>query len=183
MCWVHSLCIVWSRGAFGDCRAGEGWRPVWLLRGVEKGHLVGCVQVFSGTEGRVRIEKRADTNSFVIENAERADQGHYTIKVTNPVGEDMASIFLQVVGEQRGARGLSQGVVPRGHEVPSDHPASPSPDVPDPPEAVRVTSVGEDWATLVWEPPKYDGGQPVTGECPCATVLMTSDLPCPLTSP
>ncbi|XP_007179987.1 myosin-binding protein C, fast-type [Balaenoptera acutorostrata] len=90
-------------------------------------------EVFSGTEGRVRIEKRADTNSFVIESAERADQGHYTIKVTNPVGEDMASIFLQVV------------------------------DVPDPPEAVRVTSVGEDWATLVWEPPKYDGGQPVTG--------------------
>ncbi|XP_068383936.1 myosin-binding protein C, fast-type [Eschrichtius robustus] len=90
-------------------------------------------EVFSGTEGRVRIEKRADTSSFVIESAERADQGHYTIKVTNPVGEDVASIFLQVV------------------------------DVPDPPEAVRVTSVGEDWATLVWEPPKYDGGQPVTG--------------------
>ncbi|KAJ8789762.1 hypothetical protein J1605_021720 [Eschrichtius robustus] len=91
------------------------------------------LDVFSGTEGRVRIEKRADTSSFVIESAERADQGHYTIKVTNPVGEDVASIFLQVV------------------------------DVPDPPEAVRVTSVGEDWATLVWEPPKYDGGQPVTG--------------------
>uniref|UniRef100_A0A674HCB9 Myosin binding protein C, fast type n=1 Tax=Taeniopygia guttata TaxID=59729 RepID=A0A674HCB9_TAEGU len=36
-------------------------------------------------------------------------------------------------------------------------------DVPDPPEAVRVTQVGEDWAVLVWEPPKFDGGQPVTG--------------------
>uniref|UniRef100_A0A7N9D8R7 Myosin binding protein C2 n=1 Tax=Macaca fascicularis TaxID=9541 RepID=A0A7N9D8R7_MACFA len=86
-----------------------------------------------GDEGRVRIEKRADSSSFVIESAERTDEGRYTIKVTNPVGEDVASIFLRVV------------------------------DVPDPPEAVRITSVGEDWAILVWEPPKYDGGKPVTG--------------------
>uniref|UniRef100_A0A4W2HL54 Myosin-binding protein C, fast-type n=1 Tax=Bos indicus x Bos taurus TaxID=30522 RepID=A0A4W2HL54_BOBOX len=85
------------------------------------------------TEGRVRIEQRGDISSFVIESAERGDEGRYTIKVTNPVGEDVASILLKVV------------------------------DVPDPPEAVRVTSVGEDWAVLVWEPPKYDGGRPVTG--------------------
>uniref|UniRef100_A0A2K5TTV5 Myosin-binding protein C, fast-type n=1 Tax=Macaca fascicularis TaxID=9541 RepID=A0A2K5TTV5_MACFA len=90
-------------------------------------------EVFTTTEGRVRIEKRADSSSFVIESAERTDEGRYTIKVTNPVGEDVASIFLRVV------------------------------DVPDPPEAVRITSVGEDWAILVWEPPKYDGGKPVTG--------------------
>uniref|UniRef100_A0A8C4LL61 Myosin binding protein C, fast type n=1 Tax=Equus asinus asinus TaxID=83772 RepID=A0A8C4LL61_EQUAS len=73
------------------------------------------------------------SHSFLIESAERGDEGRYTIKVTNPAGEDVASIFLRVV------------------------------DVPDPPEAVRVTSVGEDWAVLVWEPPKYDGGQPLTG--------------------
>uniref|UniRef100_A0A2K5LAN5 Myosin-binding protein C, fast-type n=1 Tax=Cercocebus atys TaxID=9531 RepID=A0A2K5LAN5_CERAT len=90
-------------------------------------------EVFTTTEGRVRIEKRVDCSSFVIESAERTDEGRYTIKVTNPVGEDVASIFLRVV------------------------------DVPDPPEAVRITSVGEDWAILVWEPPKYDGGKPVTG--------------------
>uniref|UniRef100_A0A2K6KGK7 Myosin binding protein C2 n=1 Tax=Rhinopithecus bieti TaxID=61621 RepID=A0A2K6KGK7_RHIBE len=93
----------------------------------------GRPSVFTTTEGRIRIEKRADCSSFVIESAERADEGRYTIKVTNPVGEDVASIFLRVV------------------------------DVPDPPEAVRITSVGEDWAILVWEPPKYDGGKPVTG--------------------
>uniref|UniRef100_A0A8C2Y4F3 Myosin binding protein C, fast type n=1 Tax=Capra hircus TaxID=9925 RepID=A0A8C2Y4F3_CAPHI len=90
-------------------------------------------EVFTGTEGRVRIEQRGDISSFVIESAERGDEGRYTIKVTNPAGEDVASILLKVV------------------------------DVPDPPEAVRVTSVGEDWAVLVWEPPKYDGGRPVTG--------------------
>uniref|UniRef100_A0A8C2QI21 Myosin-binding protein C, fast-type n=1 Tax=Cricetulus griseus TaxID=10029 RepID=A0A8C2QI21_CRIGR len=90
-------------------------------------------EVFTATEGRTHIEQRPEISSFVIESAERADEGRYTIKVTNPVGEDVASIFLRVV------------------------------DVPDPPEAVRVTSVGEDWAILVWEPPKYDGGQPVTG--------------------
>ncbi|XP_055226160.1 myosin-binding protein C, fast-type [Gorilla gorilla gorilla] len=90
-------------------------------------------EVFTTTEGRTRIEKRVDCSSFVIESAQREDEGRYTIKVTNPVGEDVASIFLQVV------------------------------DVPDPPEAVRITSVGEDWAILVWEPPMYDGGKPVTG--------------------
>uniref|UniRef100_A0A8C0L4Z7 Myosin-binding protein C, fast-type n=1 Tax=Canis lupus dingo TaxID=286419 RepID=A0A8C0L4Z7_CANLU len=90
-------------------------------------------EVFTATEGRIRLEHQTDSSSFVIESADRADEGRYTIKVTNPVGEDVASIFLRVV------------------------------DVPDPPEAVRVTSVGEDWAILVWEPPKYDGGQPVTG--------------------
>uniref|UniRef100_A0A7N4PE84 Myosin binding protein C2 n=1 Tax=Sarcophilus harrisii TaxID=9305 RepID=A0A7N4PE84_SARHA len=83
--------------------------------------------------GRVHLEQRPDNSSFVIEGAERADEARYTIKVTNPVGEDTASIFIKVV------------------------------DVPDPPEAVRITSVGEDWAILVWEPPKYDGGQAVTG--------------------
>ncbi|XP_056681544.1 myosin-binding protein C, fast-type isoform X3 [Monodelphis domestica] len=90
-------------------------------------------QVFAETEGRTHVEQRPDSSSFVIEGAERSDEAKYTIKVTNPVGEDTASIFVKVV------------------------------DVPDPPEAVRITSVGEDWAILVWEPPKYDGGQPVTG--------------------
>ncbi|EPQ16020.1 Myosin-binding protein C, fast-type [Myotis brandtii] len=90
-------------------------------------------EVYSAKEGRMRIEQRVECSSFVIESAERADEGRYTIKVANPAGEDVASIFVRVV------------------------------DVPDPPEAVRVTSVGEDWAILVWDPPKYDGGQPVTG--------------------
>ncbi|XP_077170416.1 myosin-binding protein C, fast-type isoform X2 [Paroedura picta] len=89
--------------------------------------------VFTDTEGRVRVEERNELSSFVIESAERFDEGSYTIKVTNPVGEDSASLHVKVV------------------------------DVPDPPEAAHITKVGEDWAILVWEPPKYDGGMPVTG--------------------
>ncbi|XP_025906188.1 myosin-binding protein C, fast-type, partial [Nothoprocta perdicaria] len=90
-------------------------------------------QTFTDTEGRAHLEQQSDLSSLVIESAERGDEGQYRITVTNPAGEDSATITIKVV------------------------------DVPDPPEAVRVTSVGEDWATLVWEPPKFDGGQPVTG--------------------
>ncbi|KAM6951107.1 myosin-binding protein C, fast-type-like [Aplochiton taeniatus] len=85
------------------------------------------------TEGRMRVEARKDLSCFVIEGAEREDEGNYSIVVTNPVGEDKAILFVKIV------------------------------DVPDPPENVRCTCVGEDCATMVWEPPKYDGGAPVTG--------------------
>lgn len=72
-----------------------------------------CVQVFSAKEGRMRIEQRVECSSFVIESAERADEGRYTIKVANPAGEDVASIFVRVVGEQREPpKGLSLGVAP-----------------------------------------------------------------------
>ncbi len=36
-------------------------------------------------------------------------------------------------------------------------------DVPDPPENVKCTGVGEDCATIIWEPPKFDGGAPLKG--------------------
>ncbi|XP_073427116.1 myosin-binding protein C, fast-type-like isoform X2 [Dendrobates tinctorius] len=88
---------------------------------------------FSATEGRVHIELRTELSSFVIEGAERSDEGTYNIVVTNPVGEDKATLIIKVV------------------------------DVPDPPENVRITSVGEDWASVVWDPPLYDGGKEVTG--------------------
>uniref|UniRef100_A0A8V5GTE0 Uncharacterized protein n=1 Tax=Melopsittacus undulatus TaxID=13146 RepID=A0A8V5GTE0_MELUD len=90
-------------------------------------------QAFTAREGRVHLEDRPGLCSFVIESAERADEAKYGIRVSNPAGEDTATIIVRVV------------------------------DVPDPPENVRVTAVGEDWASLSWDPPKYDGGQPVTG--------------------
>ncbi|XP_043915402.1 myosin-binding protein C, fast-type [Protopterus annectens] len=87
----------------------------------------------TATEGRVRLDNRKDVSSFVIETAEREDEGKYTIVVTNPAGEDRAVIIIKVV------------------------------DIPDPPENVRITGVGEDTATVVWDTPKYDGGQPLKG--------------------
>lgn len=103
--FCRSWCRVWRWGVTGKFLAGEGQRQVWARP------PGGCVQVFSATEGRIRIEKRVDCSSFVIESAQRADEGRYTIKVANPAGEDVASIFLRVVGEQREPKGLSLGVV------------------------------------------------------------------------
>jgi len=36
--------------------------------------------------------------------------------------------------------------------------------VPDPPENVKCTGVGEDTADIKWDPPKFDGGVPVKGK-------------------
>ncbi|KAG7227798.1 hypothetical protein INR49_013592 [Caranx melampygus] len=85
------------------------------------------------TEGRVRVESRKDLSCFVIEGAEREDEGNYTICVTNPAGEDKAVLFVKIV------------------------------DVPDPPEHVKCVGVGEDTATITWEAPKFDGGAKIKG--------------------
>ncbi|XP_049418258.1 myosin binding protein Ca [Epinephelus fuscoguttatus] len=84
-------------------------------------------------EGRVRVEMRKTLSSFVIEGAEREDEGRYSITVTNPAGEDKAELFVKIV------------------------------DVPNPPENVKCTSVGEDCGTITWDPPSFDGGVPVKG--------------------
>ncbi|KAL3986679.1 KRAB domain-containing zinc finger protein [Sarotherodon galilaeus] len=90
-------------------------------------------QVLSEAEGRVRVESEKNVCSFVIEGAEKADEGQYSITVTNPVGEDKADLFVRVV------------------------------DVPNPPENVKCTSVGEDSAIITWDPPAFDGGVAVKG--------------------
>uniref|UniRef100_H2UDR1 Myosin-binding protein C, fast-type n=1 Tax=Takifugu rubripes TaxID=31033 RepID=H2UDR1_TAKRU len=87
----------------------------------------------TNNEGRVRVETKKDLSCFIIEGAEREDEGNYTIIVTNPAGEDKAVLFVKIV------------------------------DVPDPPEHVKCTSVGEDTATIVWDAPKFDGGAPLKG--------------------
>lgn len=90
-------------------------------------------QPITESEGRVRVETKKDVSCFVIEGAEREDEGNYTICVNNPAGEDKAVLFVKIV------------------------------DVPDPPEHVKCTSVGEDTATITWEAPKFDGGAPLKG--------------------
>uniref|UniRef100_A0A7N8YR62 Myosin binding protein Ca n=1 Tax=Mastacembelus armatus TaxID=205130 RepID=A0A7N8YR62_9TELE len=86
-----------------------------------------------GDKGRVRVESRKALSSFVIEGAEKEDEGHYSITVTNPAGEDKAELFVKIV------------------------------DVPNPPENVKCTSVGEDSAMITWDPPAFDGGVPIKG--------------------
>ncbi|XP_070836853.1 myosin binding protein Ca [Chaetodon trifascialis] len=90
-------------------------------------------QVVAEAEGRVRVETRKTLSSFVIEGAEKEDEGYYSITVTNPAGEDKAKLFVRVV------------------------------DVPNPPENVKCTSVGEDSAMITWDPPAFDGGVPIKG--------------------
>ncbi|KAM9457376.1 myosin binding protein Ca isoform 2-T2 [Clarias gariepinus] len=87
----------------------------------------------AATEGRVRVDSRKNLSSFVIEGAERSDEGPYNITVTNPAGEDKAEIIIKIV------------------------------DVPDPPENVRCTGVGEDTASILWDSPKFDGGSLLKG--------------------
>lgn len=89
--------------------------------------------VVAEAEGRVRVETRKTLSSFVIEGAEKSDEGLYCITVTNPAGEDKAEVFIKIV------------------------------DVPNPPENVKCASVGEDSAIITWDPPSFDGGVPVKG--------------------
>lgn len=53
----------------------------------------------SEAEGRVRVETRKTLSSFVIEGAEKEDEGRYSITVTNPAGEDKVELFVRIVGQ------------------------------------------------------------------------------------
>ncbi|XP_006896827.1 PREDICTED: myosin-binding protein C, cardiac-type [Elephantulus edwardii] len=85
------------------------------------------------TEGRVRVETTKDRSIFTVEGAEKEDEGVYSVTVKNPVGEDQVNLTVKVI------------------------------DVPDPPAAPKISNVGEDSCTVQWEPPAYDGGQPILG--------------------
>ncbi|XP_060767618.1 myosin-binding protein C, cardiac-type [Neoarius graeffei] len=90
-------------------------------------------KVLTDASGRVHVESARGHCILTIEGAERQDEGVYSVIVRNPAGEDTADINVKVV------------------------------DVPDPPQAPRILSVGEDWCVVQWDPPLFDGGQPVLG--------------------
>ncbi|XP_065123754.1 myosin-binding protein C, cardiac-type [Paramisgurnus dabryanus] len=90
-------------------------------------------KVLTDTDGRVHVESTKGHCIFTIEGAERQDEGVYSVIVRNPAGEDAADINVKVV------------------------------DVPDPPEAPRILSVSEDSCIVQWDPPVYNGGQPIIG--------------------
>uniref|UniRef100_A0AAQ4PPD3 Myosin binding protein C3 n=1 Tax=Gasterosteus aculeatus aculeatus TaxID=481459 RepID=A0AAQ4PPD3_GASAC len=89
--------------------------------------------IFLKKDTRVHVETTKGHCIFTIEGAERQDEGIYSVVVRNPAGEDTADINVKVV------------------------------DVPDPPQAPRILSVGEDCCVVQWDPPAFDGGQPVLG--------------------
>ncbi|XP_067104591.1 myosin-binding protein C, cardiac-type [Osmerus mordax] len=90
-------------------------------------------KVISDGQGRVHVESTKGHCVFTLEGAERQDEGIYSVIVRNPAGEDTADINVKVV------------------------------DVPDPPPAPRILSVGEDSCVVQWDPPLFDGGQPIIG--------------------
>ncbi|KAM4723158.1 myosin-binding protein C, cardiac-type [Rhinophrynus dorsalis] len=91
------------------------------------------VDILSESDGRVHVETYADHCVFIIEGAEKQDEGAYTVVLKNEAGEDKANINVKVI------------------------------EAPDPPESPRILNIGEDYCTVQWEPPKYDGGQPILG--------------------
>ncbi|XP_073397927.1 myosin-binding protein C, cardiac-type [Dendrobates tinctorius] len=91
------------------------------------------VDIISEAAGRVHVECHPDHCVFTIEGAEKSDEGAYTVLLKNPAGEDKATINVKVI------------------------------EVPDPPEAPKILNIGEDFCTVQWEAPKYDGGMPITG--------------------
>uniref|UniRef100_A0AAV2LQB7 Myosin-binding protein C, fast-type n=1 Tax=Knipowitschia caucasica TaxID=637954 RepID=A0AAV2LQB7_KNICA len=90
-------------------------------------------KVLTEGDGRVHVETTKGHCIFTIEGAERQDEGIYSVVVRNEAGEDTADVHVKVV------------------------------DVPDPPQAPRILSVGEDSCVVQWDPPVFDGGQPVIG--------------------
>ncbi|XP_041113274.1 myosin-binding protein C, slow-type-like isoform X6 [Polyodon spathula] len=90
-------------------------------------------RVILDTGSRVRAESFPDHSTFTIDVAEREDTGTYKIVLHNEAGEDSAQLKIKVV------------------------------DIPDPPQAPTVTEIGEDWCSMIWETPLYDGGSPILG--------------------
>ncbi|RMC00319.1 hypothetical protein DUI87_22926 [Hirundo rustica rustica] len=51
------------------------------------------------SEGRVRVEMHEDHCVFIIEGAEKEDEGVYRVILKNPVGEDKADITVKVIDQ------------------------------------------------------------------------------------
>ncbi|KAK2920120.1 hypothetical protein Q8A73_002324 [Channa argus] len=102
-------------------------------RGSTTSWTTGNGHVITEGDGRVHVETTNGHCVFTIEGTERQDEGIYSVVVRNPAGEDTADIIVKVV------------------------------DVPDPPQTPRILSVGEDSCVVQWDPPLFDGGQPIIG--------------------
>ncbi|KAJ1363943.1 Twitchin [Parelaphostrongylus tenuis] len=85
-------------------------------------------------QGRVKMSSEKGKTILKIENAERGDSGQFTITLKNSVGTADSTAKVTVVGR------------------------------PTPPQGpLDVSDVNKDGATLSWNPPEDDGGEPLTG--------------------
>lgn len=86
-----------------------------------------------GVDLKVRgtIESTESSTSLTIEKATRYDSGEYTVTIESPLGKATLPVVVKVL------------------------------DSPGPPVNVKVSSVTRDSATLTWEAPENDGGDPV----------------------
>ncbi|KAL1786803.1 myosin-binding protein C, cardiac-type isoform X1 [Sigmodon hispidus] len=125
--------VVWQKAITQGKKAPAGPPPDGLEDAGADEEWVFDKKLLCETEGRVRVETTKDRSVFTVEGAEKEDEGVYTVTVKNPVGEDQVNLTVKVI------------------------------DVPDAPAAPKISNVGEDSCTVQWEPPAYDGGQPVLG--------------------
>ena len=77
------------------------------------------------------IRNRDYHTSFTIDNAQRKHNGKYTVRATNPSGEDEVTIQITVIGR------------------------------PSPPESLHLCNIHATGVEVRYEPPKDDGGVPV----------------------
>lgn len=86
----------------------------------------------SDKDDRVHHQLADDYASIVVKNSKRNDSGQYRLQLRNPHGFDTATINVRVL------------------------------DRPGKPDNVRADEFAGDALTLYWNPPKDDGGSPVT---------------------
>ncbi|XP_030058298.1 myosin-binding protein C, cardiac-type [Microcaecilia unicolor] len=90
-------------------------------------------KVISELEGRVRVETFKDHCVFIIEGAEKQDEGTYTVVVQNPAGEDTGRYHCQ------------------SHSPPSE------------PTNLTVEDISDTSITLKWRPPERIGAVGLDG--------------------
>ncbi|KAF0299363.1 Twitchin [Amphibalanus amphitrite] len=83
-------------------------------------------------DSRVHRQLSDDSASFVMKNAQRGDTGPYKVHLKNPSGFDTAVCNVKVL------------------------------DRPSPPSDLRADEFGGESLTLLWKPPKDDGGANIT---------------------
>lgn len=84
------------------------------------------------SDSRIFPKLTDDAASIIVKNAKRSDTGQYRLQLKNPSGFDTATLNVRVL------------------------------DRPGKPDNLRADEFAGDSLTLYWQPPKDDGGSPIT---------------------